>query len=78
MSNPICKLCDRTGSGVQFNMFPKTGHTFGELCVPCEGAWLTNPERTGPTARCGECSRVFDLCDEIDADEWAYGHDCEG
>ena len=40
MSNPICKLCGRTGSGVQFNMFPKTGHTFGELCVPCEGAWL--------------------------------------
>ena len=32
----------------------------------------------GPTARCVECSRVFDLCDEIDADEWAYGHDCEG
>ena len=38
----------------------------------------TAPERTGPTARCVECSRVFDLCDEIDADEWAYGHDCEG
>ena len=29
------------------------------------------------TAKCGECSRVFDLFDETDAEEWAYGHDCE-
>lgn len=29
------------------------------------------------TAKCSECDRVFDLTDEIDADEWAYGHDCE-
>ena len=28
-------------------------------------------------AQCVECSRVFDLTDELDADEWAYGHDCE-
>lgn len=27
--------------------------------------------------RCPECSRVFDLFDDTDADEWAYGHDCE-
>ncbi len=27
--------------------------------------------------RCPECGRVFDLTDETDADEWAYGHDCE-
>ena len=27
--------------------------------------------------RCAECGRVFDLFDEIDAAEWAYGHDCE-
>jgi len=33
--------------------------------------------RPGPAARCVECRRAFDLCDEIDADEWAYGHDCE-
>ena len=26
---------------------------------------------------CGECGRTFDLTDDIDADEWAYGHDCE-
>lgn len=26
---------------------------------------------------CPECSRTFDLTDENDADEWAYGHDCE-
>jgi hypothetical protein len=28
-------------------------------------------------AKCAECGRVFDLLDEIDADEWSYGHDCE-
>ena len=26
---------------------------------------------------CIECSRVFDMFDETDAEEWAYGHDCE-
>lgn len=29
------------------------------------------------TAQCVECGRVFDLTDEDDAGEWAYGHDCE-
>lgn len=29
------------------------------------------------TATCAECGRVFDLFDTDDADEWAYGHDCE-
>lgn len=29
-------------------------------------------------AQCVECGRVFDLLDEIDSEEWAYGHDCEG
>ena len=28
-------------------------------------------------AQCVECSRVFDLLDEDDSNEWAYGHDCE-
>lgn len=28
-------------------------------------------------ATCVECGRVFDLSDENDAEEWAYGHDCE-
>lgn len=27
--------------------------------------------------RCPECGRVFDLTNETDAEEWAYGHDCE-
>ena len=26
---------------------------------------------------CRECSRVFDMFDEDDANEWHYGHDCE-
>lgn len=29
------------------------------------------------TATCPECGRVFDLLDPVDAEEWAYGHDCE-
>ena len=28
-------------------------------------------------AQCKECNRVFDLTDDTDAEEWAYGHDCE-
>ncbi len=27
--------------------------------------------------KCVECGRVFDLLNPDDADEWAYGHDCE-
>jgi hypothetical protein len=28
-------------------------------------------------AKCPECSRVFDLLNEDDANEYYYGHDCE-
>ena len=27
---------------------------------------------------CAECERIFDLTDEVDSQEWYYGHDCEG
>jgi hypothetical protein len=27
--------------------------------------------------KCVECDRVFDLLNNGDANEWAYGHDCE-
>lgn len=27
--------------------------------------------------KCVECSRVFDLLDEVEAEEWFAGHDCE-
>lgn len=27
--------------------------------------------------QCVECRRIFDLINEIDNDEWHYGHDCE-
>jgi hypothetical protein len=30
-----------------------------------------------PYATCIECNRAFNLADEDDAAEWAYGHDCE-
>ena len=35
-----------------------------------------NAPRLTPT-RCTECGRVFDLANETDAAEWAFGHDCE-
>jgi hypothetical protein len=28
-------------------------------------------------AKCIECSRVFDLMNDDDNNEWFYGHDCE-
>ncbi len=27
--------------------------------------------------QCPECERVFNMLDDDDASEWAYGHDCE-
>jgi DNA-directed RNA polymerase subunit RPC12/RpoP len=27
--------------------------------------------------KCVECERIFDLTDETDSADWAYGHDCE-
>jgi hypothetical protein len=27
--------------------------------------------------KCVECERVFNMLDEVDAQEWAFGHDCE-
>ena len=35
-------------------------------------------QSTEPILRCRECDREFDLLDEDQADEWYYGHDCEG
>jgi hypothetical protein len=29
------------------------------------------------TRKCVECKREFDMLNEVDADEWLYGHDCE-
>jgi hypothetical protein len=29
-------------------------------------------------AKCGECAKVYNLLDEDEANEWFYGHDCEG
>ena len=30
-----------------------------------------------PDFVCPECSRVFDMFNEKDVEEWAFGHDCE-
>ena len=29
------------------------------------------------TTTCVECGRVFDMFNEIDSEEWSFGHDCE-
>lgn len=31
-----------------------------------------------PNVKCEECDRVWDLGDEDDANDYYYGHDCEG
>lgn len=31
----------------------------------------------GTISQCRECSRVFDLTDQMDLEEYIYGHDCE-
>jgi hypothetical protein len=36
---------------------------------------MTTKER--PLAVCVECGRLFDLSQDLEAQEWAYGHDCE-
>ncbi|MGA0847936.1 MAG: hypothetical protein ACO395_04705 [Pontimonas sp.] len=46
------------------------------------GPWDIDPMWTPDTpdikpATCLECGRKFDLTDENDNNEWAYGHDCE-
>jgi len=34
--------------------------------------------RLGLCVKCPDCDRVFDMTNEDDANELAYGHDCEG
>ena len=34
-------------------------------------------QRLVTNTRCYECNRVFDLLNDIDAQEYYYGHDCE-
>lgn len=36
-----------------------------------------NKSNHGTISRCSECSRVFDLTDQMDLEEYIYGHDCE-
>ena len=26
---------------------------------------------------CVECERIFDMTNEIESNEWSFGHDCE-
>ena len=26
---------------------------------------------------CQECKRVFDMFNDLDVEEWSFGHDCE-
>jgi len=28
-------------------------------------------------SQCVECGRIFDMHDDLDANEWYYGHDCD-
>lgn len=36
MTVPKCKVCERSGPGVEFPLFLlPPGFTFGEICAPC-------------------------------------------
>lgn len=41
------------------------------------GEVVMTVEKEANTAKCPECFRVFDMTNTTDAEEWAYGHDCE-
>lgn len=48
---------------------------FGPAPAPVEPArW---DDQAPWSATCPECSRRFDLLNDVDAGEWHYGHDCE-
>jgi len=36
-----------------------------------------NSRKWGLIRECVECNRIFDMFNEDDANEWAFGHDCE-
>ena len=31
-----CVLCDASGAGVQFPLWPKSGYQFGRICADCD------------------------------------------
>ena len=39
--------------------------------------YIGHPERSSTFAKCPECNRVFLLDDEVESQEYYYGHDCE-
>lgn len=48
-------------------------------CAVCGVIGCRQPHvRFRTEATCVECGRVFNLRDEHDVAEYAYGHDCEG
>ena len=56
------------------NIYPPMVEWWRILYRECGGVWVM---KISTKARCVECNRVFDLLDDNDANEWAYGHDCE-
>ena len=60
-------------------IFKKTDRQGAAKRRVCEVPAMTAPVKK-PRYRyriCAECDRVFDLADEVAAQEWFYGHDCE-
>jgi hypothetical protein len=61
----------------------QTGDACDAAEIACDAAYEVADAARFAAARrqvpriCAECSRVFDLLDDTDAQEWYYGHDCE-
>lgn len=50
---------------------------FGTYVLAVESAKRQARGAAWNIRRCEECDRIFDLDCSSDADEWAFGHDCE-
>lgn len=44
-NQPVCLRCNKSGAGVEFPLFPRTGVAFGDVCAVCDdnSPWLAVP-----------------------------------
>lgn len=78
----MARIPYRKGKGVKVTASPHATAWGFVFCQGDDRIVLQQTRELGmkisTKARCVECLRVFDLLDSNNANEWAYGHDCEG
>jgi len=61
-TKPVCTRCKRSGTGVNFPIFPKTqGFMFGDICDKCD--------EQKPCLFCGEWCFDGEGCDEYNVEK---------